>query len=85
MRAMAPVVSRMRRRLGREDAAVKISRQGSVMRAELDLIGNLAASNNDVVLAERAEEVRRKETQRFNDVMQDLRQQVWEQQVAETP
>lgn len=53
--------------------------------AELEVIASLATANNDVVLAERAEEVRRKETQRFNDVMQDLKQQVWEQQVAETP
>jgi 5-enolpyruvylshikimate-3-phosphate synthase len=44
--------------------------------AELDVIAELAEKNHEVALAERAEEVRRKETDRFRDVMQELKQLV---------
>jgi hypothetical protein len=41
--------------------------------AELDVIADLAEKAHDLTLAERVEEVRRKETGRFRDAMQELK------------
>lgn len=41
--------------------------------AELDVIAELADKVHDLALAERTEDIRRKEVQRFREAMQDLR------------
>jgi hypothetical protein len=41
--------------------------------AELDVIADLAEKAHDFTLAERVEEIRRKETGRFRDAMQELK------------